>query len=555
MTKTHTVRGDLGMDGSASTSLAERTRSQISRAFVNHAANQASAQSELFEQLLNLSFNVQPPPPPTPSTPVDTSGTPSPSANDDKKDSLKDDDDKDDAPAIIVAALTQPASAINQKPVELKADAPVTAPKAEGSNQKPTEVDTNKVNEQLTTTSGENNAALPSKTDDQVAVVDNPVTDLRADETPEVSAATTESTNVTPDSSVNDSNSKKLAPVAAKPEQVGPERPQETGELHTKEHSDKPVENALPEIAVDPKASSSQKEDRDDRRSDHREKWYEHKEDAAGPSNVDLQSDTSNALPNKQDLDQPPAQSNDAGSTTPVATTPPSPSVDPATTATTPPPIAMSATLAAVPQVTATSTPVKETSSIASPESTSPVSSAPSRTVGNQAAKPNAKEKVAEPGLSQQERVRVIQRIARSFNRISADGGSINLRLHPEQLGSVSVQVRMEGRSLSARLTTETTAARDAIMQDLPALRQRLADQGFDVTKFQVDVTGNGADASFAQTGGQSQFSQSENRSSGPQTDYRRVAAARESRAAIPRQLTPTTGPNWQTNAGIDLQA
>jgi flagellar hook-length control protein FliK len=92
-------------------------------------------------------------------------------------------------------------------------------------------------------------------------------------------------------------------------------------------------------------------------------------------------------------------------------------------------------------------------------------------------------------------------------------------------------------------------------MQDLPALRQRLAEQGFDVTKIQVEVAGNGADASFAQTGGQSQFSQADSRSSGSQTDYRRVAANRESRTATTRHLSPVSNLNWQSNTGIDLQA
>jgi flagellar hook-length control protein FliK len=202
-----------------------------------------------------------------------------------------------------------------------------------------------------------------------------------------------------------------------------------------------------------------------------------------------------------------------------------------------------------------TSSTTPEAASGASNDSTNTLSAAPSRPVGSQTAKTNAKEKATEPALSQQERVRVIQRIARSFNRISSEGGTINLRLHPQHLGSVNVQVRLDGRALSARLSTETTAARDAIMQDLPALRQRLADQGFDVTKFQVDVAGNGADASFAQSNGQSQSGQSENRSNGPQIDYRRVAANREARAATTRQLQPTSSLPSQSGAGIDLQA
>ncbi len=91
-------------------------------------------------------------------------------------------------------------------------------------------------------------------------------------------------------------------------------------------------------------------------------------------------------------------------------------------------------------------------------------------------------------------------------------------------------------------------------MADLPALRQRLADQGFDVTKFQVDVAGNGADTTFAQTNGDSQSRQYENRSSGSQADYRRLAANRESRMAFARQAPPSAAATAMSGAGIDLQ-
>ncbi|RMF41948.1 MAG: flagellar hook-length control protein FliK [Planctomycetota bacterium] len=97
--------------------------------------------------------------------------------------------------------------------------------------------------------------------------------------------------------------------------------------------------------------------------------------------------------------------------------------------------------------------------------------------------------------LTRQQQVRLVQRIARSFNRLTPHGGQITLRLHPPQLGALAVRVRIEGRSLEARLTAETSAARDAILENLPALRTRLADQGFEISQFQVDVGNNGSDA------------------------------------------------------------
>ncbi len=178
-------------------------------------------------------------------------------------------------------------------------------------------------------------------------------------------------------------------------------------------------------------------------------------------------------------------------------------------------------------------------------------------TTASTSAKSPTKDQANRAELTQQERVRLVQRVARSFNRITAEGGQINLRLHPQNLGSLNMQVRIEGRTLSAKLTTETSAARDAILQDLPALRQRLADQGYDVAKFQVEVAGNGADASFAQTGGQSQYGQSGQsgyKPGGYEIDYRRLSSRS---FQLPNTVsTPTTGNlSLQTSSGIDLHA
>jgi flagellar hook-length control protein FliK len=97
--------------------------------------------------------------------------------------------------------------------------------------------------------------------------------------------------------------------------------------------------------------------------------------------------------------------------------------------------------------------------------------------------------------LNQQERVRLVQRVARSFSRLGPEGGQITLKLHPPELGVLNLTVRMEGQTMSAKLRTESSAARDAILENLPVLRERLAEQGVEIESFHVDVVG-GADAS-----------------------------------------------------------
>ena len=154
--------------------------------------------------------------------------------------------------------------------------------------------------------------------------------------------------------------------------------------------------------------------------------------------------------------------------------------------------------------------------------------------------------------ISQQDRVRLVQRISRSFSRLGPDGGQIQLRLHPPQLGSLNVQVKIEGRSMAAKVTTETQAAREAILEGLPTLRSRLAEQGYDISSFQVELTENGADASFARDLNHGDTSQDQGRSSQPTTEYQARDALRASRLESRSQVTTPTE-HWRSPTGIDV--
>ncbi len=330
--------------------------------------------------------------------------------------------------------------------------------------------------------------------------------------------------------------------------------------------SDKPQTNK-DLIAKDQSATPVSKDElhsdsKEDRRGDRREKWFERDSVASNYEATEASRDGIADLTDRDLADKlNPSLARDSSVATPSLdksiVAEPAPASPIATLPT--PPTSTSAQVVAASTLQSNSTQVNSTPSSTSEgnRGTTHVSSnEPTRTVGNRLAKADAKPDAEQPQVSQQERVRVIQRIARSFNRISSEGGQINIRLHPEQLGSVSVQVRLEGRTLTAKLATETTAARDAIMQDLPALRQRLADQGFDVAKFQVDVAGNGADATFSQSNTNSQSGQSQSRSSGGiQTDYRRIAARREASVAYSRAASTQQVPIWSDRNSIDLQA
>ena len=547
------------MDGSVAASHIERIRFQTSHGLANRAANGSSAQSELFEQLLSLNFATQPPPEvepdPAASTPPVEDSSLKTDDHDESSPVEEEQETKDDQ--VVVASIAPVTPVVTDQPIASPLD-------------KASDVETAKVD------SKEKLCDLPKS-------VDNDARPLAVDAAREAKVAIASDAPVDNEAVVTAEAStlpSGTAPVTT-PELEGPQRrgnkrtdndtktsavqhasaTEPAHKLREKTQSDSPTAKSDPNAVAgieQLQAERSQNEPDKDRHNDRREKWFER--DARSSAGTESEGDvTANArtatkeleaVSNASDIAAPETQAPDV-----IAQLPPDslPTPTPATTA--PMPSAMPLSPTASVQVNAASA---ESSGSATTETNSLGPTAPTRTVGTQAAKADSKNDVERSEVTQQERVRVIQRIARSFNRISAEGGTINLRLHPEHLGSVTVQVRMEGRSMSAKLLTETPAARDAIMADLPVLRQRLADQGFDVTKFQVDVTENGADSTFAQTDGQNTSGQSNSgsygeRSTASQIDYRRVAANRAAQLAFAKQ-TPTTYPTL-SGSGIDVHA
>jgi flagellar hook-length control protein FliK len=66
--------------------------------------------------------------------------------------------------------------------------------------------------------------------------------------------------------------------------------------------------------------------------------------------------------------------------------------------------------------------------------------------------------------------------------------GRVQVRLAPPELGSLRIELSVQNGVMAARLEAETPAARTALLDNLPALRERLAEQNIRVEKFDVDV-------------------------------------------------------------------
>lgn len=90
--------------------------------------------------------------------------------------------------------------------------------------------------------------------------------------------------------------------------------------------------------------------------------------------------------------------------------------------------------------------------------------------------------------VSPGDRVRFVQRVARAFQAQGPRGGQVTIRLSPPELGSLKIEITVHNGGLSAHLEAETHAARSAVLDHLPALRERLAEQHIKVEQFDVDV-------------------------------------------------------------------
>lgn len=99
-----------------------------------------------------------------------------------------------------------------------------------------------------------------------------------------------------------------------------------------------------------------------------------------------------------------------------------------------------------------------------------------------------AAERKSNDSLNGVDRTRFVQRVARAFQRAGETEGEIRLRLSPPELGAVKLEVTLRDGAMIARMETETTTARNLLMDNLPQLKERLAEQNIRIETFEVEV-------------------------------------------------------------------
>jgi flagellar hook-length control protein FliK len=83
---------------------------------------------------------------------------------------------------------------------------------------------------------------------------------------------------------------------------------------------------------------------------------------------------------------------------------------------------------------------------------------------------------------------RFVGRVAKAFHTALDRGGTLQLRLSPPELGALKLQLTVKDGILTAALETDNADARRILLDHLPALRERLAEQNIRVERFDVDV-------------------------------------------------------------------
>jgi flagellar hook-length control protein FliK len=88
---------------------------------------------------------------------------------------------------------------------------------------------------------------------------------------------------------------------------------------------------------------------------------------------------------------------------------------------------------------------------------------------------------------------------------VNGESGRMVLRLQPAELGSLRLELKIEGDRVQAHLHAQTHQVQEVLERNLPQLRSALAEQGLKIDQFLVNVDQRQAEGQFD---GQTQYQQ-----------------------------------------------
>lgn len=108
------------------------------------------------------------------------------------------------------------------------------------------------------------------------------------------------------------------------------------------------------------------------------------------------------------------------------------------------------------------------------------------------------------------------QVVTRFVGSSNGDAGRMVLRLQPAELGSLKIELQVEGDRIRANLHAQSIHVQQVLERNLPHLRNALAEQGLKIDQFQVDVDqGQNQQGQFDQLAQQNQQQQQQQQQQG----------------------------------------
>ncbi|MEX0792820.1 MAG: flagellar hook-length control protein FliK [Pirellulaceae bacterium] len=87
------------------------------------------------------------------------------------------------------------------------------------------------------------------------------------------------------------------------------------------------------------------------------------------------------------------------------------------------------------------------------------------------------------------QQMRMVNRVARAVES-APPGQPVRIRLNPPELGALRIEIRIEQGTMTAKIEAETDVARQLLTENLPQLKDRLAESGISIEKFEIELLG-----------------------------------------------------------------
>ena len=95
---------------------------------------------------------------------------------------------------------------------------------------------------------------------------------------------------------------------------------------------------------------------------------------------------------------------------------------------------------------------------------------------------------------------------------VRQNGGSITIKMVPEALGALRIQMSISGGAVDVQFDATTEQAREVLHRNIESLRQSLTNKGLGVERMQVNLQTSGHDALDNRNGGDRQNGQEQQR-------------------------------------------